>query len=166
MEKSMKALWRFFCTGALLLSLLTPGLLMAAVNLPSFTLPTAVNGALVSSGAYGGQAMLITFFAPWCGPCLQEIPALKAVQTRYQAQGFSVVALAVDEGGPGTVARLIEKAAINYQVLLADEPTRKQFGGVATIPTSFLVNKQGHVVKRYAGLVPRSLLERDIESVL
>ncbi len=170
MKKTMKKLFqsmaRFFLGGTLALSLFSVDQALAAVNVPSFLLPTALNGAMVSSDAYQGQAMLITFFAPWCGPCLQEIPALKAVQSHYQGQGFSVVALAVDEGGPGTVARLVRKAGINYQVLLADDNTRHQFGGIATIPTSFLVNKEGHVVKKYAGLVPRSLLERDIESVL
>lgn len=157
---------RFALGCALAVSCLPSALAMAAVNLPPFILPTATNGSMVSSDAYQGQAMLITFFAPWCGPCLQEIPALKAVQSRYQSQGFAVLALVVDEGGPGTVARLVHKAGINYQVLLADDSTREQFGGVATIPTSFLVNKQGHVVKKYAGLIPRSLLERDIESIL
>ena len=165
MKKHVGPVVFFVLSSAFWLCLCIPSV-MASVELPSFTLPTARSGALVSSGHYDGQAMLITFFAPWCGPCLQEIPALKAVQARYESQGFSVVALAVDEGGPGTVARLVDKAGINYQVLLADEGVRRQFGGVATIPTSFLVNKKGHVVKKYAGLVPRSLLERDIESVL
>lgn len=141
------------------------GVALAAVNLPPFSLPTATDGTVISSDAYRGQAMLVTFFATWCPPCIQEIPALKAVQARYAGQGFSVVALAVDEGG-SPVAQLVQKAAINYPVLLADQPTRHNFGGVATIPTSFLVNRSGHVVKKYPGLVPRSLLERDIESVL
>jgi glutathione peroxidase-family protein len=49
---------------------------------------------------------------------------------------------------------------------MADQTTRNNFGGVSTIPTSFLVNKSGHVVKKYPGLVPRSLLEKDIQSLL
>jgi len=166
MKNLQQAMARFVVGGTLAISFLCCGQGMAAVNVPSFLLPTALNGSMVSSDNYQGQAILITFFAPWCAPCLQEIPALKAVQSRYHTQGFSVVALAVDEGGPGTVARLVQKAGINYQVLLADDGTRHQFGGIATIPTSFLVNRQGHVVKKYAGLVPRSLLERDIESIL
>ena len=141
------------------------GTAQAAVNLPPFSLPAAVDGTVISSEHYRGQAMLITFFATWCPPCIQEIPALKAVQARYATQGFSVVALSVDEGG-SPVAQLVRKAAINYPVLMADPSTRHNFGGVATIPTSFLVNRSGHVVKKYPGLVPRSLLEKDIESVL
>lgn len=138
----------------------------AAVNVPDFTLPAAVDGALVSSDVYRGRAMLITFFASWCPPCLQEIPALKAVHSRFHSQGFSVVALAVDEGDPGSVAQLVGKAGITYQVLMADQAIRKGFGGVVTIPTSFLVDKEGHVVKRYPGPVSFNLLARDIAAVL
>lgn len=166
MKKSLQLVVRFFLGGTLAISLFSAAQVLAAVNLPSFLLPTALNGSMVSSEAYQGQAMLITFFAPWCGPCLQEIPTLKAVQAEYGKKGFSVVAMAVDEGGPGTVARLVKKAEINYPVLLADDLTRHQFGDISTIPTSFLVNKKGHVVKKYGGVVPQGLLERDIESVL
>ncbi|WP_448874216.1 TlpA disulfide reductase family protein [Desulfobulbus propionicus] len=142
------------------------GTASAAVHLPPFALPTATDGTTVSSEVYRGKAMLVTFFATWCAPCLQEISALKAVQAQFHSQGFSVVALSVDEGGAPTVARLVKRADINYQVLMADQETRRNFGGIATIPTSFLVNKEGHVVKKYPGMVPRSLLERDIQSVL
>jgi peroxiredoxin len=137
-----------------------------AVSMPAFSLPTAVDGAVVTSDAYRGKAMLVTFFATWCPPCLQEIPALKELQTKFDPQGFAVVALSVDEGGSGPVALLVKRAGINYQVLMADQTTTRNFGGVAAIPTSFLVNKHGQVVKKYPGFVPHGLLERDIESVL
>jgi peroxiredoxin len=137
-----------------------------AVSMPAFSLPAAADGAVVASEAYRGKAMLITFFATWCPPCLQEIPALKELQTKFDPQGFVVVALSVDEGGAGAVAQLMKKTGINYQVLMADQATTRNFGGVAAIPTSFLVNKHGQVVKKYPGFVPHGLLERDIESVL
>lgn len=138
----------------------------AAVTMPAFSLPAATDGVVVNSETYRGKAMLITFFATWCAPCLQEIPALKELHAKFHPQDFAVVALSVDEGGSGAVARLVKKAGINYQVLMADQATTRNFGGVAAIPTSFLVNKHGHVVKKYPGFVPHSLLERDIESVL
>lgn len=137
-----------------------------AVTMPAFSLPAAVDGAVVTSDAYRGKAMLITFFATWCPPCLQEIPTLKDLHAKFHQQGFAVVALSVDEGGSGDVARLVKKAGINYQVLMADKITTRNFGGVVAIPTSFLVNKSGHVVKKYPGFAPHGLLEKDIESVL
>lgn len=138
----------------------------SGVPLPSFSLPAAVNGVVVSSESYRGQAMLVTFFATWCPSCLDEIPTLKAVQAKFHPQGFAVVALSVDEGGVEPVARLVQRAGINYPVLMADRTTTRDFGNVVAIPTSFLVTRDGHVVKKYPGFVPRILLEKDIESVL
>lgn len=137
-----------------------------AVIMPAFSLPAAIDGAVVTSDAYRGKAMLITFFATWCPPCLQEIPTLKELHSKFNRQGFVVVALSVDEGGAGAVAQLVKRADINYQVLMADRTTTRNFGGVVAIPTSFLVNKDGQVVKKYPGFASQGLLERDIESVL
>jgi len=134
--------------------------------MPAFSLPAAIDGAVVTSENYRGKAMLITFFATWCPPCLQEIPTLKELHTKFQRQGFAVVALSVDEGGADVVARLVRQASINYPVLMADKTTTHNFGDVVAIPTSFLVNRNGQVVKKYPGYASRVLLERDIESVL
>lgn len=162
-------LWAACVTKVLLVLLCLwffPVSVQGAVNMPAFALPAAVDGTIVTSEHYQGKAMLITFFATWCPPCLQEIPALKEVHAKFEQQGFAVVALSIDEGGPEAVARLVRQASINYPVLMADSATTRNFGDVVAIPTSFLVNKNGHVVKKYPGFVPRGLLERDIESVL
>lgn len=134
--------------------------------MPAFALPAAIDGVVVASENYRGKAMLITFFATWCPPCLQEIPTLKELHAKFHQQGFAVVALSVDEGGPDPVARLVRRASINYPVLMADRTTTRNFGDVVALPTSFLVNKNGQVVKKYPGYASRPLLEKDIESVL
>lgn len=138
----------------------------AAVPMPAFSLPAAVGGTVVASDAYQGKILLVTFFASWCAPCLQEIPMFKELHRKFEAQGFSIVALSLDESGSGPVASLVRRAGINYPVLMADASTAKNFGGVVSVPTSFLVNKEGHVVKKYPGYVPITLLERDIVALL
>ncbi len=138
----------------------------AAVNMPDFALPSAVDGKVVKSSSFRGKAMLVTFFATWCPPCRQEIPTLKKLQDEFKDKGFSVIGLSVDEGGPRVVAKLVKKEAINYPVLMADRATANDFGGIAGIPTSFLINRKGHVVKRYPGYTPHALLVKDIESIL
>ncbi|HEB50820.1 MAG TPA: TlpA family protein disulfide reductase [Desulfobulbus sp.] len=147
-------------------TLLVASVAGAAVNMPDFALPSALDGKVVKSSSFRGKAMLVTFFATWCPPCRQEIPTLKKLQEEYGDKGFSVIGLSVDEGGPKVVAKLIRKEAINYPVLMADRATANDFGGIAGIPTSFLINRKGHVVKRYPGYVPHALLVKDIESIL
>lgn len=138
----------------------------AAVSMPDFSLPSAVDGKMVSSKDYKGKVLLVTFFATWCPPCMQEVPSLMELNKELGPKGFAVLALSVDEGGPGIVAKLVKRRKINYPVLMADRSTADEFGGIAGIPTSFLVNRQGHVVKRYPGFVAHSILQRDIEALL
>ena len=138
----------------------------AAITMPSFSLPSVVNGKVVDSDSFKGRVILVTFFATWCPPCRQEIPNLVELYKEYKAKGFTVIGLSVDEGGASVVARLVKHEKITYPVLMADRATARSFGGIAGIPTSFLVNRKGHVVKKYPGFVPHSLLVRDIEAVL
>ncbi len=142
------------------------GIAFSSVSMPQFSLPSALDGTSVASKDYKGQVMLVTFFATWCPPCRQEIPTLKQLQEEYGPKGFSVLALSVDEGGSAIVEKLVKLEKINYPVLMADRATADNFGGIAGIPTSFLVNRQGNVVKRYTGYVPHSLLDNDIKAVL
>ena len=139
---------------------------VAAVVMPEFTLPSVTDGKAVNSTDFKNKVLLITFFATWCPPCRQEIPTLKKLQKELGPQGFSVLALSVDEGGPKIVAKLVKQEKINYPVLMATRATAADFGGIAGIPTSFLVNRQGHVVKKYPGFIPHKLLERDIKEFL
>jgi len=139
---------------------------IAAVSMPQFLLPSVVDGTTVDSTSFKDQVLLVTFFATWCPPCRQEIPALKQLQEELGPRGFSVLALSVDEGGPGIVAQLVKQQKINYPVVMADRATADNFGGISTLPTSFLVNRQGHVVKTYVMFTPHVLLKRDIEAIM
>jgi thiol-disulfide isomerase/thioredoxin len=169
----------FHCTGeymrtylykvvpvVLALIMLTGSWSIAAVAMPEFSLPSAVDGKMVSSREFRGKVLLVTFFATWCPPCMQEVPTLIQLQKEMGPRGFTVLGLSVDEGGSGIVAKLVERRRINYPVLMANSLVAGAFGGISGIPTSFLVNKKGHVVKRYPGYVPHKILLRDIQALL
>ena len=148
------------------LLLITVQTASGASQMPSFVLTDAVSGDDVNSKQFEGKILLITFFATWCPPCMQEIPDLIDLHDKYASKGFSVLGLSMDQGGRGIVKKLVEKRSINYPILMADEATANDFGGVVGIPTSFLVNKKGRLVKKYPGYVPHAILERDIQSVM
>ena len=148
------------------LLLLTAGNVAAAKKMPAFSLSDAVTGSIVNSSEFAGKTLLVTFFATWCPPCMQEIPSLIDLQEAYGAKGFSVVGLSVDQSGVKVVKRLIERRSINYPVLMAEGSTARDFGGVVGIPTSFLVNSKGVVVKKYPGYVPHAVLENDIKKIM
>lgn len=145
---------------------LSTGLGQAATAMPDFSLENVSGGPAISSSEFKGNALLVIFFATWCPPCIEEIPDLIKIHKQFSPQGFSVIGLSVDQGGPSAVEQLVKKKAINYPVLMADAKTMQSFGGVYGIPVSFLVNKAGNVVKKYMGYVPSAVLIKDIASVI
>ncbi|MEE4167136.1 MAG: TlpA disulfide reductase family protein [Desulfocapsaceae bacterium] len=149
---------------AVLLCSVSP--LHSATKMPSFSLENVLTGAEVDSETFAGKSLLITFFATWCPPCIQEIPNLIEVHNTFGPENFSVVALSVDQEGRSVVKRIVEKKNINYPVMMADSSVTRDFGGVYGIPTSFLVNSRGNVVKKYTGYIPHSVLVNDIKQVL
>lgn len=166
MKKARIRLFLFLLIAVLPVLAQLVGNASATTKMPAFVLESVVDGKDVDSVDFQGKALLVTFFATWCPPCLQEIPTLVELQQKFAAKGFSVIGLSVDQGGGLEVAKLVERQAINYPVLMADAETAENFGGVYGIPVSFLVNKSGNVVKRYPGLVPHSTLVKDVRSVL
>lgn len=140
--------------------------LFAATKMPSFSLPDVVSGETVNSSSFEGKSLLVTFFATWCPPCIQEVPTLIELQKSYKNMGFSVIGLSVDQGGSKVVKKLVLKKSINYPVMMTDDRTMQNFGGVYGIPVSFLVNKKGNVVKKYTGYIAKSVLEKDIKKIL
>jgi len=138
----------------------------SATRMPAFSLENVKTGEEVASDTFAGKSLLITFFATWCPPCIQEIPNLIEVQNEFGPKKFSVVGLSVDQGGSTLVKKLVEKKKINYPVMMADSRVTSDFGGVYGIPTSFLVNSRGNVVKKYTGYIPHSVLIKDIKQVL
>ena len=142
------------------------GPLQATTKMPAFSLPEVTDGRTIDSRKLQGKVLLVTFFATWCPPCMEEVPGLVELQKELAKDGFSVIAFSVDEEGPGVVGKLVMKMGINYPVVMADSGTIRDFGGVYGIPVAFLINQNGTIVKKYSGYVPHSVLANDIKSVM
>ncbi len=137
-----------------------------AVDMPRFSLADARSGEMVSSESFSGKVLLISFFATWCPPCRVEVGELKLLQEKFAGDSFSVLGLSVDQGGSAGVVSFMEREGINYPVLMASYRVTRDFGGIVGIPTAFLVDKMGAVVKRYQGVAYYDTLERDVAKVL
>ncbi len=146
-------------------TLVVASLAVAAPTMPHFALKSAVDGQTIDSDTYKGKIILVTFFATWCPPCIQEIPSLISLQEEF-AKDFVVLGISVDQGGSKVVKRLIDKTSITYPVLMGDSKITRDFGGVIGIPTSFLINQTGEIVKNYPGYVSHDVLLKDIKELL
>ncbi len=102
---------------------------------PAFTLKT-VDGKTVSLSDYKGKAVLLNFWATWCGPCKLEMPWLIDLQKKYAAQGFTVLGISEDDGSPKNVGDFAAKMGVDYPVLMADDKTSTAYGGIDYLPTS------------------------------
>ncbi len=131
--------------------------------LPSLTL-TTVSGQPLATRALQGKVVVVNIWATWCGPCQAEIPSLVALQEQL-GERVQVVGLAYDEAAPATIAAFAKKFHINYPVAVIGPDEAELFGHVDGIPMSFLVDRQGRIVRTYLGLLNAVTLERDVRAL-
>ena len=109
------------------------------------------------------KAVLLDFWATWCGYCVEEMPDLVRLQQRYQAQGFTILGVNAGESRE-LVARFVEKMHVNFPVVLDEETSVSQAFGIVGIPTSVLVGPGGKVLGEYHSFTPK--LESDVRSAV
>jgi cytochrome c biogenesis protein CcmG/thiol:disulfide interchange protein DsbE len=130
--------------------------------LPAFTL-TSVDGGVIDQTAWRGKVVLLNFWATWCGPCRAEIPDLIALQTKYKDQ-LVVIGLSVDEGKTANdaVKAFVAEHKLNYPVAIVDGTVEKLFGGVTSIPSTFVLNPDGKIVQRHVGTLNAARTEQEV----
>ena len=166
MQKKYNPIISRCCLAIILTLSLLPGTVSAATKMPAFSLESVFDGKLVASEKFSGDVVLLTFFATWCAPCVLEVPNFVELQKKYSGKGFSVVAISVDQASSAEIASFAKGNGINYPVLVATNSVLQDFGGVYGIPTSFMVNRKGEIVKRYTGYVDSSVFAKDIKQML
>ena len=131
---------------------------------PAFQL-NDLDGKPVSLAEAKGKIVLLNFWATWCGPCRAEIPDLVDLQKRY-ADKLEIIALATQEDDSDQVRRFVQHSGINYRVAMASDDVVRDYGGIAALPTSFVIDTQGRVVQKHIGLNDPTLYERELKAML
>jgi thiol-disulfide isomerase/thioredoxin len=132
--------------------------------MPAF-LVNDLDGNAVSTAAWKGKVVFINFWATWCPPCRAEIPVLIDLANRYKDR-LQVVGVSVDDGDPADVKKFAKQAGINYPIVMADRAIVAEYGGVAALPTLFVVNPDGNVVQKHEGLFSNALYEAEVRLLL
>ena len=113
---------------------------------------TALSGENFSTSDLRGKVVLVNFWATWCTTCVQEMPKMVDTYRKFAPRGYEMVAVAVQSDHPNAVAAFMQKRALPFKVALdGDGDIAKQFGRVRITPTSFLIDKDGRVLKEYVG---------------
>ena len=132
---------------------------------PDFQVP-ALDGKPIRLSALKGKVVLLDFWATWCPPCKAEIPHFIELQNAYGPKGAQVIGLSVDQEGEEVVRPFVQAEGINYPVAVVGPDLGQKYGGIRGIPTTFLIDKQGRIAKKYIGYQDKEVFESQIRALL
>ena len=132
---------------------------------PNFTLKDA-DGNAVNLTDYRGKVVLVNFWATWCGPCEAEIPWFIEFEKKYKDQGFAVLGVSMDDDGWKSVRPYVASHKINYRIMIGSELVSQQFGEIESLPTSFVLDREGRIASNHIGLVDKVDYQNEIVKLL
>src|SRR6202167_6845751 len=132
---------------------------------PDFEL-LALDGRPLKLSDLRGKAILLNFWATYCGPCKIEMPWFVELQKEYGPQGFQIVGVAMDDASTDDIAKFAKDMGVNYPILLGKEAVGMSYGGVNVLPTTFFLDRDGKVIAREFGLQSRSVFVDHIKEAL
>ena len=126
---------------------------------------TSIDGEEISSASSQGKVALIVYWATWCAPCLEEIPALIALREEFGRNDVDIIGVSLDQPSKD-IDSFVNSRDINYEIVRNNESLDKAFGPVRYIPTIVVLDREGTVQQRYTGLVGKNVLQNQIENLL
>ncbi|MDF1527038.1 MAG: TlpA disulfide reductase family protein [bacterium] len=132
---------------------------------PDFTL-AAVDGSMVSISDYRGKVVLVDFWATWCPPCLEMIPILSRLHKKYSDKGLVVLGVSLDNEGLEMLGTFVHEKMIPYKIVMGDKKIGSAFGGVSSIPTLYMVDRNGRLVRKLTGYHSYAQLEEQVKKYL
>jgi thiol-disulfide isomerase/thioredoxin len=126
-----------------------------------------MDGKTVALSDYKGKVVLLDFWATWCGPCRMAMPGLQKMHESMESKGLVVLGVSLDRNPPIQVPPFLKKMGISY-ANFADNPKDpcSLKWDVRAIPSLFLIDRKGRIVRQWRGLAPEAVLVQAIEEVL
>jgi peroxiredoxin len=126
-----------------------------------------IDGSSTSTAELRGKVALVNFWATTCVSCVKEMPSLVATHQKFKAQGFETVAVAMSYDQPAWVLNFAQTRQLPFKVALDNTgELARSWGDVKLTPTTFLVDRQGRIVKRFVGEPDFSALHHLIGELL
>ena len=132
-----------------------------------------VKDSVVSLSSFKGDVILLNFWATWCGPCIAEIPEFNDLYEKYNSKGFDIIGVSISDNF-NQLKKFTNKIDVNYKLLYGSTDlitgVVQQYGGFYSVPVSYLINRDGLVVRGYPGAIIgdywTSLLVDDIKKFI
>ena len=134
---------------------------------PQFNLPTLQQGQPTALKQYAGKVIYLDFWASWCAPCRTSFPLLNKLHQKLKTQGFEVVAINLDEDR-ADAEKFLNKLPVDFTVLRDAKGEWSDQFVVESMPTSFIIDKQGVVQYIHHGFTSGDIneLEEKITQLL
>ena len=117
---------------------------------PAFELPRLDGGPPLSLDALRGRVVLLNFWATWCKPCEQEMPAMQRLATALAGSDFELVAVSVDQSADD-VRAYRDRLGLHFPILLDPEKRVSSAYQSYRYPESYLIDRDGRILARYIG---------------
>jgi len=121
-----------------------------------------LSGKMLRLADYRGKVVLLNFWASWCPPCRDEMPGFQKVYLQYENRGFAVIGVAINDITPADVRSL----NVLFPMVKANERVQRDYGDIAHPPVSFLIGKDGRIIKKVKGVYNEDDLRKDVEKAL
>ena len=112
-----------------------------------------LNGRTVWLSAQRGKIVLVNIWATWCPPCVEEMPSMQKLYRSFERSDLEILAVSVDALGAEAVAPFMRQNKLSFPALIDAKGTMKTLYGTTGIPESFILDRQGRVVKKIIGPV-------------
>ena len=132
---------------------------------PDFTLKD-LDANNVSLSDFKGKVVILDFWDTWCPPCIKGIPDFIELYDQYKDKGFAMVGIALGQEGLDAVKKFVQRFKINYPVVMSDSNVRKAYGGIPSLPTTFVIDSKGNIRKEYVGYIKKTVFESDLKTLL
>ncbi len=145
------------------------------ISAPDFTL-SDLEGNPISLNKLKGKVVLLNFWGTWCGPCREEIPDFIKLAEKYKDNGLEIIGITLTSGNAKKITAFANKWNINYTLLTDFKGNETQevtslYGKVTGrpitgIPTTFLIDRDGFIRKRYVGPRSEEIFYKDLKPYL
>jgi thiol-disulfide isomerase/thioredoxin len=144
-----------------------PGLLLALCSKPGNNKNNPTDRAQLTGALHiKGKALIVNFWATWCGNCKVEMPWLAELREKYASQGLEVLGIVTDDAPTEKIESLAQKYGVKYPILGCNHAAAQAYGGLPYLPESFFIDRHGRIVAEMDGADSKEEIERDIRKTL